>query len=142
MSSTRWFLVFAGLFGVALAISGVLYLRTQSADFDAHAQAVDALGRTRSDGERLNELVLSARFGLLNQYDPITGTEQELRDDLASLRERLRTVVHPTAELDKALAELDSSVSEHLGTVERFKGENSILKNSVHYLPTAVQELS
>ncbi|HEY2409294.1 MAG TPA: DAHL domain-containing protein [Polyangiaceae bacterium] len=142
MSSTRWFLLIAALFGLALAVSGVLYVRSQSADYDAHARAVEALGQTRNQNERLSELVLAARFGLLNQYDPLTSTGQDLSLVSDSVRERLSAVVRSTPELDKALSELTAGVGEQLKTVERFKGENSILKNSMHYLPTAVQELS
>ncbi|HEY4159408.1 MAG TPA: DAHL domain-containing protein [Polyangiaceae bacterium] len=142
MSSTRWFLLIAALFGLALAVSGVLYVRSQSADYDAHARAVEALGQTRNQNERLSELVLAARFGLLNQYDPLTGTGQDLSLVSDSVRERLSAVVRSTPELDTALSELGAGVGEQLKTVERFKGENSILKNSMHYLPTAVQELS
>ncbi|HEY3500284.1 MAG TPA: DAHL domain-containing protein [Polyangiaceae bacterium] len=142
MTSTRWFALIAALFLLAFAGSGFLYARSQSADYDAHARAIAAIGRARHLDRLLSEQVLEARFGLLNQYDPITSTELDLFDEARELRARLVEVVGQTPELDRALAEFDRAVEERRSVVERFKGENSILKNSLRYLPTAADESS
>jgi serine phosphatase RsbU (regulator of sigma subunit) len=142
MSSTRWFALVAGLFAVAFGVSAVIYLRSRSADFDAHARAVEALGRVRHLDRQLSEQVLAARFGLLNQYDPLTSSELELADALKRVHERVATVVGTTPELDRSLRELDRSVGERRSALEHFKAENSVLKNSLRYLPTAAEEVT
>jgi len=142
MSSTRWFALVAGLFAVAFGVSAGLYLRSRSADFDAHARAVEALGRVRHLDRQLSEQVLAARFGLLNQYDPLTSSELELADALKGVHERVAAVVGTTPELERSLRELDRSVGDRRSALEHFKAENSVLKNSLRYLPTAAEEVT
>jgi serine phosphatase RsbU (regulator of sigma subunit) len=140
VTSKRWFALIAALFVLAFLGSGFLYVRSRSADFDAHARAIASIGRTRHLDRQLSEQVLEARFGLLNQYDPLTNTELDLVDTVAELRLRLAEVVGTTPELDQALGELDRSLAERRSVVEHFKAENSVLKNSLRYLPTAGDE--
>src|SRR6187399_1765310 len=142
MSAARVFAFIAGLFALAVAASGFLYLRSRSADFDAHARAVEALGRVRHLDRQLSEQVLAARFGLLNQYDPLTSSELELVDALKLVHARVAVVVGTTPELDRSLRDLDRSVAERRSALEHFKAENSVLKNSLRYLPTAAEEVT
>jgi serine phosphatase RsbU (regulator of sigma subunit) len=129
------------LVAVAVAISAVLYARSQSADFGHHARAVEALGSVRHLNVRLSQQVLAARFGLLNQYDPITATEIELSSGADGLRATLAGVVKIDGTLDDSLRQLDRAIAIERAVVEHFKAENSVLKNSVYYLPTAAREL-
>lgn len=140
MSAARKFVLIIALIGIALAVSAYFYSRSRSADFDRHADAIAAIGRTRHLDERLSELVLAARFGLLNQYDSITATEQGLAEAIADVRVSVTAVVHPDAELTEAMRGLEDAISQQRQRVERFKAENSVLKNSLHYLPTAAEE--
>jgi serine phosphatase RsbU (regulator of sigma subunit) len=142
MSSTRWFAVILLLFGLAFGASGFLYLRSRSADLDAHARAVETFGRVRHLDRRLSAQVLEARFGLLNQYDPINATERHLIAASNELGDRLEEVVPLDQELVATLDAFTKAVSERRNTVEQFKGENSILKNSLRYLPTAADDVS
>lgn len=125
----------------AVAASWLLYERSQSADFDHHAGAIEGIGTVRHLNERLSEQVLAARFGLLNQYDPIMATELGLSDAGAKLRARIADVVPIDAALDERLKRLEESIAAERLTVERFKAENAVLKNSIYYLPTAAREL-
>ena len=140
MSGTRWFGLIAALLALAFAASGFLYLRSQSADFDAHARAIESFGRVRHLDRLLSEQVLEARSGLLNQYDPLTESERDLTLASAELRSRLRDVLDLDAELLTALARYDAARKERTLAVEHFKAENSVLKNSLRYLPTAADE--
>jgi serine phosphatase RsbU (regulator of sigma subunit) len=141
-SIARW-LAFIGVpFVVAVVISGVLYSYSQTADFGRHAQAVEMLGIVRHNGELLSKQVLAARFGLLNQYDPLNATEAELTLSGYELRARIGAAVALDGPLDEGLTRLDEAIVQEREVIERFKAENSVLKNSVHYLPTAAGELS
>jgi serine phosphatase RsbU (regulator of sigma subunit) len=140
MGSARWFTLIGVLFALAFGASGFLYLRSRSADFDAHARAVEAIGRVRHLDRLLSEQVLAARFGLLNQYDPLTTTEQELADAEGSVHARVGAV-GTTPAIESALAALDRALAERRSALEHFKAENSVLKNSLRYLPTAGEEV-
>jgi serine phosphatase RsbU (regulator of sigma subunit) len=142
MTSRRWFILIFLLFGVAFAASALLYVRSRSADLDAHARAVETLGRVRHLDRRLSTQVLEARFGLLNQYDPINETEADLNRAASELDGRLAEVVPVDGDLEGALRAFGAAVGERTSAVEHFKGENSILKNSLRYLPTAADEVN
>jgi len=139
--TTRWFGLIAVLFVVALAVSGFLYTRSRSTDLDAHARAVGTFGQLRHLDRQLSTQVLEARFGLLNHYDPLNVTQAELGGAAALLRDRLAAVVTVDAELEKNIAAFTRSVDARMAAVERFKGENAILKNSLRYLPIAADEV-
>jgi serine phosphatase RsbU (regulator of sigma subunit) len=141
MSSTRWFALIASLFALAFAVSGGLYLRSRSADFDAHARAIETFGRVRHLDRQLAEQVLAARFGLLNQYDPLTATEVDLEARSVELEPRLAAVLPLDSQLGRELGELRRAVVERRSAIDHFKAENSVLKNSLRYLPTAVEEV-
>jgi serine phosphatase RsbU (regulator of sigma subunit) len=142
MSSLRWFGLIAVLLAAAFAGSGVLYMRSRSANFDAHARAVGAMGNAQKLGELLSKNVLSARFGLLNQYDPITNAELDLAASAEVLPAKIGGAVVIDAELARALSEFQRAVDDRRQVVEHFKAENSVLKNSLRYLPTAAEEMT
>jgi serine phosphatase RsbU (regulator of sigma subunit) len=139
--SVHWFGLIATLLVVALAISGVLFVRSQAADFGRHAKTIAVLGVVRHTDELLSKQVLAARFGLLNQYDPLNASKLELARSADELRGRIEAAVGLDASLQGALGRLDEAIAQQGQTVERFKAESSVLRNSVYYLPTAAREL-
>jgi serine phosphatase RsbU (regulator of sigma subunit) len=141
MSSRGWLILIACSFAVALGVSALLYRESRFADFDRHARAVEAIGRVRSLDRQLSEQVLAVRFGLLNQYDSINESELGLGTASGELAPRVRDVVAVDATLGSALTELDAAIAAKRAAVERFKTENSVLRNSTYYLPTAANEL-
>lgn len=141
MSSARWFTLMGCLFALAFGMSALLYLRSRSADFDSHTRAVAAIGNVRHLDRLLSEQVLAARFGLLNQYDPLTATEQELAKAELAVHAQVGAV-GSTPEIEAALADLDRALTERRSALEHFKAENSVLKNSLRYLPTAGDQLT
>jgi serine phosphatase RsbU (regulator of sigma subunit) len=136
----RWLAFVGTAFLVAVGVSGALYARSRGADFRRHALTIETLGDIRHADELLSKQVLEARFGLLNQYDSLNTTEGELSRSVEELRRRIDAVVGMAPALTSALDQLDAAIAEQRQTVERFKAENSILKNSVYYLPTASRE--
>jgi serine phosphatase RsbU (regulator of sigma subunit) len=131
-----------GLIGVALGVSAVLYSRSKGADLDGHARVIGAVGTVRHLDRLLAEEVLASRFGLLNQYDSITATELALKGAEAELRARMTHVVPAGGPLDESLVALGASLAQQRLAVERFKSANAVLKNSLHYLPTAAEEVT
>lgn len=141
-TSTRWLLSMVVGFSGALGVSGWLYARSRSADFDRHARAVEGIGRVRHASGQLAAQVLASRFGLLNQYDPITATEANLDGADAEIGSLLSGTVALDQELERAIKALGEAVDQQLVGAERFKADNSVLKNSLFYLPSAAREAS
>lgn len=142
MTSTRWFGLIVAAFLAALGVSAWLYLNTRTADFDGHAQVVQGFARVRHASARLSEQVLASRFGLLNQYDPLTATSAELQEADAALQPLLEDTLGTDATLAASLDELKAAVLAQRAALEHFKAENSVLKNSLFYLPTAADHLT
>src|SRR5579872_3262818 len=90
MTTRRGSLLIAIAFGAAFAVSALLYTRSRSADFDGHGRVLESIGRVRALDRQLSEQVLASRFGLLNQYDSVNSTEDDLRSAYAALAVRLK----------------------------------------------------
>ncbi len=137
MKSRTWFALMALTLLLALGGSAVLYQRSRGANMDAHARVVAITGQLRHEQEALGELVLAARFGLLNQYDGLVRTSQALADTHRMLVKAVGEAVPSDPELTSTLSELGEAVVGMRDAVERFKADNSTLRNSVYYVPGA-----
>jgi len=142
MSQRRVVLLVGAGFAAALGISGVLYQRSRSADFDAHARAVESIGRVRERTEMVSKQALAARFGLLNQYDPLVQAEAGLETAEQELRLRLAEPAAQDPELGRSLDALHAAITGRRSELEHFKADNALLKNSLYYLPHLTRELS
>ncbi len=142
MSTLRSFSLITAAFFGALGVSGWLYVHTRTADFDGHAKVVQGLARVRHGSEQLSEQGLAARFGLLNQYDPLTTASAHLAEATTQLEPLLGDTIGIDAALAVQLSQLQAAVATQRAALERFKAENSVLKNSVYYLPTAADQLT
>ncbi len=142
MSKLRSFSLITAAFFGALGVSGWLYVHTRTADFDSHAKVVQGLARVRHGSEQLSEQGLAARFGLLNQYDPLTTASAHLAEATAELEPLLGDTIGIDPTLAVQLSQLEAAVATQRAALERFKAENSVLKNSVYYLPTAADQLT
>ncbi len=128
----------------ALAVLGicvVLYVKTQAVDYAAHADFVDSLRRVQQLHAVMKQQTLAARFGLLNQYDPLARTYAELSVVVHDLGARLARITYRNAEVDQAYLKLTTTHQRTQADFEHFKSQNSILKNSLYYLPMAGEVL-
>jgi serine phosphatase RsbU (regulator of sigma subunit) len=142
MSTRTWLGVLAVLLLAALAGSLLLYVKSDKVDLAGNARVIERFGTVRHDEQRLAQLVLSVRSGLLNQYDALAATGQALDRDAEALRADVARLTPIDAELESALAELDTAISEVRAGVEHFKADNAILKNSTYYVPTLGHRVS
>jgi serine phosphatase RsbU (regulator of sigma subunit) len=141
LNRRRVLLVSAG-FVAALGVSALLYQRSSSANFDAHAQVVESIGRVRERTELVSKQTLAARFGLLNQYDPLVQAEAGLETAQEQLEQRLAALAAEDPDLERELQSLHAAVVARRSELERFKADNALLKNSLYYLPHLTRELS
>jgi serine phosphatase RsbU (regulator of sigma subunit) len=141
LSRRRVLLVSAG-FVAAVAVSALLYRRSSSADFDAHARVVESIGRVRERTELVSKQTLAARFGLLNQYDPLVQAEAGLEAAEQQLQDRLSSVASQDTEMREGLNALRAALQVRRTELERFKADNALLRNSLYYLPHLTRELS
>jgi signal transduction histidine kinase/CheY-like chemotaxis protein len=130
------------LLALGLALTYV-FLRTRTVNVEKHNQIVEALRRIKQLDAELDRDVLQARFHLLATYDPLVTTLDGLRGVERSLRTGPTAVAgkgHPA--IDGALDAYGRAVAEKEALVEEFKSHNSVLENSLRYLPIAVANAS
>jgi hypothetical protein len=125
----------------ALLLLSFLFVKSTAVDPDAHVTVSSQLRQLRQLDFALNQYVLQSRLGLLNNYDPVVITQHELTDVIASLQ-----TDYPEL-FDLKEGKLSASFSAYLKTreekqalIEAFKSHNAVLRNSLRYLPLAVQQ--
>ena len=84
--------------------------------------------------------MLQLRYGLQNNYDHLAATLDRARQIKNALAAGPYAVAgRGDREIDEALAALASALDEKDALIEKFKARNALLRNSVHYLPVAVE---
>jgi diguanylate cyclase (GGDEF)-like protein len=125
---------FAALFGVAW----FLYYQTQVINLDMQNSVVPALRELRQLDAEWNADILRSRIGIHSNYDPVTTPLKALRTLGKRLDQALETT--PGARQQAALHKLQATFSTKEELVERFKSQNAMFRNSLHYFPAAVEE--
>ncbi len=116
----------------------VLFVWTEPVDVRQHNQLMQQINQLQRDEALLGEEVLQLSFSLSIDYDRATALMDQLDHATADLRQgdaarHLRA--HPDFALQ--LQWLSERLTLKQRELERFKSHNSVLKNSLGYLPSA-----
>jgi hypothetical protein len=116
---------------VSLLLLLLTWLSTRAIDTDAELfdRALAALDQFAILETTLNRDVLSARAGLLRNYDPLVREANALRETLDRLREAAAVDAVTAVAIDR----LAASVGQQEAFVEQFKSNNAVLQNSLAY---------
>jgi diguanylate cyclase (GGDEF)-like protein len=124
-----------------LVVSGIgvlafLAMETQSVDLQQHADYSEALIHLKELDARLNAGVLESRFELATSYDELVAAGTQSRAVQAQL-ESPPGFVDSTGrrDLKQYLNAYSQAADEKQRLIERFKTENAVFRNSLHYLP-------
>ena len=128
--------------GCGIAVAIALYFKTQPVSTQQRTQIIDGLAMLQTLDARIAQETLAARYGIAPSYDPLTQSTQAFSAAQAELARDLGGLVEDQPELATALRELREQAHARAEAVEHFKTQNSILKNSLFYLPLAAQQLS
>lgn len=127
----------------AIALFGWLCFKGRSINFDASHTYLHSLLLQQKQYASLNRHVLQSRYEVLISYDTLNQHLQILQE----LHQTLIAVpgfIGPQGqqELQQLLQENQQLLDTQDLLVERFRAENSVLKNSLHYLPELLEEVS
>jgi signal transduction histidine kinase len=120
-----------------IALLTWLSLRAINPEAERFDRALSELDRFATVEARLRRDVLSARAGILRNYDPLVRETDELDDSLSWLREM--AAVDP--EMTPALDRLTMTLTREESLVERFKSSNALLQNSLAYFALFSRQL-
>jgi len=140
LKRTGW-LPIGGLFVVLVSVLGFLYLRTQSYDHTRYFENVALLRQLKQMDAQWELDALKSKSGINTHYDPLT-------DPLVSLEQLTEQAAHMTSAFEQNEGNAKSAIDAfrtamHSKTelVEQFKSHNSILRNSLTFLPTAAEDV-
>ena len=122
-----------------IAVLVFLYAKSSSVDAEKKTRIEGYLKQLKQLDAEWNVDVLKSRMDINKNYDPLTSPLAVL----ASLQKKLADEAKALGELEaqKVVGELQDLISEKTDLVDQFKAQNAILKNSLRYVPTAVDEL-
>ena len=127
--------------GILLALTYLL-LRGVAPDAALHQRTLEALHEVVLDEAALQRDVLSARAGLLGNYDPLVRATAGLRAAAAELRAAAAiSDGAAAAEIARRHGELAAAVAAQEDLAEAFKSDNALLQNSLRYFAHAIERL-
>ena len=122
-----------------LLLFGVLIFKSGSVSAKQHQRYRNAIAKQVEKDITVNQNVLKARYALLASYDPLV---RAMADQLR-LQNRLKAMpafIGGQQDLQLQLTKNDQLFDQKEELIEDFKSQNALLKNSLSYLPTLVQE--
>jgi hypothetical protein len=134
MKTVLRLIVFAAL------IAGLvpLYQQTQGVDPAQRDSVTGMLRQLKELDTDWNVQVLRSKTGLNKHYDPVTQPERVALQLMDALTPQLAVFDYRLKEQEQQLR--DALVAK-IEVIDRFKGQNAILRNSVRYIPLATNEL-
>ncbi len=122
-----------------IGILTFLYAKSSSVDAEKKTRVESYLKQLKQLDAEWNVDILKSRMDINKSYDPLTSPLAVLD----SLQQSLFAEASALGELEpqKAVGELKALVDEKSDLVDQFKAQNAILKNSLRYIPTAVDDL-
>jgi len=113
-------------------------LRGMDAETSVWKDALQALDRVESSKSALSRDLLSARSGMLRNYDPLVREMNAMRDAVV----RLRSITAGDWEISAAVSGLMQAVDHAEQLTDQFKSRNSLLQNSLAYFVVFGERLS
>jgi len=121
---------------------GVLVAKTRAVDFDAYNDVIGTLRRLKQVDAEWNVQVLLTRTGVASHYDQVASPLPLVAALEAALRSRTRALEAEDGGLVALLDDYKRAMDRKIATIERFKSQNAILRNSSRFLPVAADDLA
>ena len=141
-SDRRAWLSMAVVTTVLTAVLVFLYARTQYSGESDYFQNVTLLRHLKQLDAQWELDVLKSRIGITAHYDSLADSLTELNALLERFESDMGTQPHDdSVALGTAAATLRGVIQEKAGLIEHFKSSNSVLRNSLAFLPTAAEDI-
>jgi two-component system, NtrC family, sensor kinase len=129
-----------------VAVLAILVLKTRSIDFDGHNEIIGTLRQLKQIDLEWNVEVLKSKTGFNSNYDPVVSPLpliEVLENALDEKTAKIWQTHSPGYDKLRPMVEnYKKAMQQKIDLVERFKSQNSILRNSSRFLPIAANDLS
>ncbi|GLK88466.1 DAHL domain-containing protein [Pseudomonas turukhanskensis] len=145
MSFLRRYLSWITIAGVAISLAGVLafmFLRIDSYDPSRYFSSLALLRQIKQIDSQWEVQVLRSRIGINLDYDSLVDPLNELNKNWRQLEQL--TQAAPLRNRDKWQHNTQlyqQALAKKAELIESFKSHNSVLRNSLHFLPTAEDDV-
>jgi PAS domain S-box-containing protein len=117
-----------------LMLLGFVFVQSRNLDADKHEQILTHLSEVNQLDGRLTDLLLKVRYHLLNNYDPVNQSFNEIEKHLNDISQTLALMSRDGSE------QLLESIQQERQKLEQkeeiwldIASHNAVLKNSLHY---------
>ncbi|MBW8723190.1 MAG: hypothetical protein JF626_15440, partial [Polaromonas sp.] len=131
----------AAVSAVLLSILVFLYAKTQSFDESHYFEDIAVLRHLQQLDAQGESDVLKSRIGINTHYDALAGNQGEVARLMEQLQSDADTHKHDESGQAGRLAALQRAIQEKTALIEQFKSNNSVLRNSLAFLPTAAADV-
>ena len=118
---------------------GLLYWKSEAYTARTQTRISEDLRQLEALDAEWNLDVWRSKDGVTSDYDKLSSPQEKLMTLLNELSTQLSRINDPV--LSKAQTDLKAMIDKKLSLVESFKSQNSVLKNSLKFIPTANSEL-
>lgn len=127
------------LFMVSLLV--FLYIKVQSLSVNEHHEITDTLRQMSALNFQWDQEVLQTKLSLSTHYDAVASPLATLSSLQRKLVSKFGDFFTENTPLEESVESYKRLMKEKDHLIEQFKGQNAILRNSLHYISTAVQSL-
>ncbi|MCU1292798.1 MAG: CheA signal transduction histidine kinase, partial [Bryobacterales bacterium] len=140
LTRTGWLLT--GAFGVVLTLAlALLYVRTQESSASSYFESVATVRQIKQLDARWELDVMKSKMGIISDYDALAEPLVELNHLQGQLHLIASMQRHEaTAAFAKVEKAFSNAIFVKTRMIERFKSHNSVLRNSLVFLPTAASD--
>jgi PAS domain S-box-containing protein len=131
----------AAVTAVLLSILFFLYAKTQSFDESHYFEDIAVLRHLKQLDAQWELDVLKSRIGINTHYDALADNQGEMARLMEQLQSNADAHKHDTPAQAGKLAALQRAVQDKAVLIEQFKSNNSVLRNSLAFLPTAAEDV-
>ncbi len=137
LSTLLWTLLGAGLLAVLL----FLISKTRAINVDQHNEIVSTLRELKQIDAQWNVDVLKSKTGFNSNYDPVASPLPLVAQLELAVRNKSDVIWGENQSLKPLLERYRNAMDEKITTIEHFKSQNAILRNSSRFLPVAANDL-
>ncbi len=137
MSTTR--IKTVAIITALISVLTFFYIKTQELDVVKQHEVIVTLQQLSLQDSLLNESVLDFKADRFSNYDPITEHNNIIINIISWLKsEKLELYGNLNFDFNSAVDQTEHVFLNKMALIEKFKSHNGILKNSLYYLPTAI----
>ncbi|HJV24357.1 MAG TPA: DAHL domain-containing protein [Aromatoleum sp.] len=138
----RIYFAVAAMVAVLTSALAFLYAKTRAYDESRHFENLANLREIEHLDTHWELDALKSRVGINTHYDALVAASPEFHRLVAELRAMVAEgLTDAPSALEQSIEALDRSIEQKADLIEHFKSHNSILRNSMAFLPTAADDV-